>query len=116
MPSRAAEANLPQGAAGPFAICYVTVTAAFVSLRGLGNSLTMNMGFDPKNAVLTKFDLSEAAYSGDAADHFQRQLLEKVSQLPGVEAAGYANATPLSLDAPTSAVFSQQTTDFKPSN
>ncbi|MGH9682267.1 MAG: ABC transporter permease [Candidatus Acidiferrales bacterium] len=102
--------------AAQIALCCVTVTAAFVSLRGLSKSLTMNLGFNPKNAILTKFNLSEAGYSTAAAAHFQRQLLERVSQLPGAEAAGYANATPLSLDVSTSSVFSQQTTDFRPSN
>jgi predicted permease len=101
--------------AAQIALCCVNVTAAFVSLRGLGKAMTMNMGINPKHAVLTKFELSRAGYSG-AADHFQRQLLERVSQLPGVEAAAYANATPLSQDAITSSVFSQQTTDFRPSN
>jgi predicted permease len=103
--------------AAQIALCSVTVTAAFVSLRGLGKALTMDLGFKPQNAVRTLFDLSQAGYTGDAAaDRFQRQLLERVSQLPGVEAAGYANATPLDLDAITTGVFSQQSTDFRPSN
>jgi predicted permease len=102
--------------AAQIALCCVTVTAAFVSLRGLGKALTMNMGINPKHAVLTKFQLSQAGYSGEAADHFQRQLLERVSHLPGVEAAGYAQSTPLSQDTFVSDVFSQQTTDFRPSN
>jgi predicted permease len=98
------------------ALCCVTVTAAFVSLRGLSKAFTMNMGFNPKHAVLTKFELNQSGYSKVAADQFQRQMLEKVSQLPGVQAAGYTNATPLSQDTSTSYVFSQQTTDFRPSN
>jgi predicted permease len=98
------------------ALCCVTVTAAFVSLRGLGKALTMDLGFQPKNALLTQFDLSQAAYAGDAADHFQRQLLERVSQIPGVEAAGYANTTPLSGDASAMDVFSQQSSDFRRSS
>jgi len=98
------------------ALCCVTVTAAFVSLRGLNKAFTMNMGFNPKHAVLTKFELNQSGYSKVAADQFQRQMLEKVSQLPGVQAAGYTNATPLSQDTSTSYVFSQQTTDFRPSN
>ncbi len=102
--------------AAQIALCCVTVTAAFVSLRGLGKALTMDLGFKPKNAVLTTFDLSQAGYTGDAADHFQRQLLERVSQMPGVDAAGYANTTPLSLEASMAHVFSQQTSDFRPSN
>jgi len=103
--------------AAQIALCCVTVTAAFVSLRGLGKALTMDLGFNPKNAVRTKFDLSQAGYTNDAAaDRFQRQLLEKALQMPGVDAAGYANATPLDLDASMTGVFSQQTTDFRPTN
>jgi len=102
--------------AAQIALCCVTVTAAFVSLRGLSRALSMNMGFNPTHAVLTKFELSQADYTKEAADHFQRQLLERVSQLPGVTAAAYANTTPLSLDTNTPDVFSQEASDFKPSN
>ena len=102
--------------AAQIALCCVTVTAAFVALRGLNRSLTMDMGFNPKNAVVTRFDLSQVAYSREVADHFQRQLLERVAQLPGVDAAGYASTTPLNGDTSNPLVFSQQTTDFKPSN
>ncbi len=101
--------------AAQIALCCVTVTAAFVSLRGLRKVITMDMGFNPKNAVLTKFDLSQAGYSSVAADQFQRQVRERVLQLPGVEAAGYASTTPLSGYQKASAVFSQQATDFRPS-
>src|SRR6266481_3066731 len=102
--------------AAQIALCCVTVTAAFVSLRGLGRALTMDLGFNPKNAVRTQFDLARAGYTGDAADHFQRQLLEKISQIPGVAAAGYANTTPLSFEQAAMDIFSQQSTDFRPSN
>ena len=102
--------------AAQIALCCVTITAAFVSLRGLRRTLTLDLGFNPRNAVLTTFDLSQAGYSGVDADHIQRQLLERVSQLPGVEAAGYSNTTNLNGDNTTPEVFSQQTTDFRPSN
>jgi len=103
--------------AAQIALCCVTVTAAFVSLRGLGRALTMNLGFQPQNAVRTQLDLSQAGYgAGAAADRFQRQLLERVWQLPGVQAAGYANATPLNLDASTTGIYAQQSTDFRPTN
>ncbi len=102
--------------AAQIALCCVTVTAAFVSLRGLGKALTMNMGINPKHAVLTKFELSQAGYSDESADHFQRQLLERVSQLPDVEAAAYGNTTPLSMDTSTPDIFSQRASDFRPSN
>ncbi len=102
--------------AAQIALCCIIITAAFVSLRGLGKTLTLDLGFNPRNAVLTTFDLSQAGYSGEAADHFQRQLQERVLQLPGVEAAGYANTTNLTGDNSVPPVFAQQTSDFRPSN
>ncbi|MFZ3214985.1 MAG: ABC transporter permease [Candidatus Acidiferrales bacterium] len=102
--------------AAQIALCCVTVTAAFVALRGLGKSLNMDLGFNPQNAVLTKFDLGLAGYTKDSTDHFQRQLLERAAQLPGVEAAGYANTTPLSLDGSTEVFFSRETSDFRRTN
>jgi predicted permease len=102
--------------AAQIALCCVTITAAFVSLRGLARTMTADLGFNPKDAVLATFDLSEAAYSNVAADQFQRQLQERLSQLPAVEAVGYANTTNMTGDNAVPAVFSQQTSDFRPSN
>jgi predicted permease len=100
--------------AAQIALCCVTVTAAFVSLRGLGKALTMDLGFNPQNAILTRFDLSQANYTSEAdADHFQRQLLEKIRQIPGAEAAGYANTTPLDFDASVADVFAEESTDLR---
>ena len=101
--------------AGQIALCCVTVTAALVSLRGLGKTMTMDLGIQPRNAVVTKFDLSQAGYSVQTAEQFQRRLLERVSQLASVEAAGYANTPPFG-DVSTTDIFAQQTIDFKPSN
>jgi predicted permease len=99
--------------AAQIALCCVTVMAAFVSLRGLGKALTMDLGIQTQNAVVTRFEMSQAGYSSEGADHFQRQLLERVSQVPGVKAAGYANRLPLDFPQ-TAAIFAQQTTDLRP--
>ena len=101
--------------AGQIALCCVTVTAAFVSLRGLSRALTTEIGIQPKNASLTKFDLSQAAYTSETAAHFQQQLQEKLQHLPGIEAVGYASGTPLS-ETTSLAVYKKETTDFRPSN
>jgi len=100
--------------AGQIALCCVTVTAAFVALRGMTKAMSSDLGFQPRNAILTRFDLSQAGYSGDAADRMQRRILERVAQLPGAKAAGYGNTTPLSNPSTTD-VFPQQATEFKDS-
>ena len=102
--------------AAQIALCFVTVTAAFVSLRGLQKSFSMDLGFNPQNAIRTEFDLGKAGYSRDAAtDQLQRQLLERISQFPGVEAAGYSHTTPLDLSGSRVSIFPQESTDFRPS-
>jgi len=102
--------------AAQIALCFVTVTAAFVSLRGLQKSLSMDLGFNPQNVIRTKFDLAKAGYARDgAADQLQRQLLERLSQIPGVEAAGYSQTTPLDLAGSLTSVFPQESTDLRPS-
>jgi predicted permease len=98
------------------ALCCVTVTAAFVSLRGLSKAMDVDLGFNPVNAIRTEFDLGWAGYNDDAAAHFQRELLDRVLRLPGVQATGYINSTPLSLEWSTTGIYSQTTTDFRESN
>src|SRR5580704_6476723 len=102
--------------AAQITLCCITVTAAFVALRGLGRSLSMELGFRPANAVRAQFDLAQAGYSKESAASFQRRVLAAASQLPGVEAIGYANTTPLAIDQSGTAVFSAQTTDMRPTN
>jgi len=101
--------------AAQIALCCVTVTAAFFSLRGLGRTLTMDLGFQPRNAILTRFELRQAGYSSEAADRFQQQLLERISALPGVERAGYSNTTPLKGDHYGVDIYAAEASDLRPS-
>jgi predicted permease len=98
------------------ALCCITVTAAFVALRGLGRSLNMELGFTPANAVRAQFELAEAGYADESAASFQRRLLAAASQLPGVEAVGYANTTPLAVDQSTMGVLPPEATEMRPAN
>jgi predicted permease len=102
--------------AAQIALCCVTVTAAFVSLRGLAKAMTVNVGFNPAGAIRTEFDLGWAGYKPGAAANFQKELLDRVSHLPGVQSAGYASFTPLSIEGGTIGLFSETTTDFRDSN
>jgi predicted permease len=97
------------------ALCCVTVTAAFVSLRGLQRTLSMDLGINPKDAVLTKFSVAPAGYTAVSAEHFQQQLQDRLAHLPGAESAAYANETP--LESPVEMrIYKQETTDLRPTN
>ena len=94
------------------ALCCLLVTASFVSLRGLMRTFRTPLGFNPQGVSLAVFDLHLAGYPNDKVPIAQQKLLEKVSQLPGVSAAAYANSTPLALDQSETEVYAEDTSLF----
>lgn len=98
------------------AICAVLVTSSLVAVRGLMRSLHSNFGFEPQNATLVNTDLDMAGYTGDRVEEMQRRMLDTVAAIPGVTAAGYADRVPLNVNWNQSAVYSESTTNYIPSN
>ena len=99
------------------AICAVLVTASLVALRGLARSLESNYGFQPQGALLVKTDLHMAGYDGDQRAQMQRHMLDIAAAIPGVTEVAYTNRLPLSIGGGSdSSVFSDNTTDYRPSN
>ena len=98
------------------AICAVLVTASLVAVRGLARSLQSNYGFQPQGAMLVETDLHMAGYDGDQRAQMQRRMLDAAAAIPGVTAAGYADRLPLSIGGNDSSVFTDSTTDYRPTN
>ncbi|MGA2569410.1 MAG: ABC transporter permease [Terracidiphilus sp.] len=98
------------------AICAVLVTSSLVAVRGLVRSLHSNYGFMPQNVTLVATDLHMAGYAGDHVPEMQRRMLDAVTAMPGVSAVGYADQLPLSLGQSNNEVYSDSTTDFRPTN
>jgi predicted permease len=98
------------------AICAVLVTSSLVAVRGLARSLQTNYGFQPHGVTLARTDLHMAGYEGDQRVQMQRKMLDAVAAIPGVTAVGYADRLPLSIGGNDSSVFSDTTTDLRPTN
>jgi predicted permease len=98
------------------AICAVLVTASLVAVRGLVRSLHASYGFLPQNVTLVGTDLNMSGYSGDRIPQIQRRLLDAVAAIPGITSVGYSSNLPLSIGGGDSYVFTDTTTDFRPSN
>ncbi len=98
------------------AICAVLVTSSLVAVRGLARSMHSEFGFDPEHVVLAATDLKWSGYAGDRVPVMQRQMLDAVSAIPGVRSAGYAGGLPLSMGSGDSFVYTDATTDFRPTN
>ncbi len=87
------------------ALCFVLVSASFLSLRGLQQALKMNLGFQPEHVATAAFELNLAGYSEERGRTFQQQALQAIQQLSGVQSASYSNSVPLSIDQSHTDVF-----------
>jgi predicted permease len=98
------------------AICAVLVTSSLVAVRGLTRSLRSNFGFVPRNVMLVESDLHMAGYTDERMPQMQRHMLDAAAAIPGVTAVGYTNNLPLSLGGGDSYVYTDSTTDYRPTN
>jgi predicted permease len=98
------------------AICAVLVTASLVAVRGLARSLRSNYGIEPNNVTLVKTDLKMAGYEADKRVQMEKRMLDAAAAVPGVDAVGYADRLPLSIGGGDSDVYTDATTDFRPTN
>ncbi len=98
------------------AICAVLVMSSLVAVRGLARSLHSNYGFQPQNVLLADSDLHMAGYTEEREVEMQRRMLDAVSAIPGVTTVGYTSDLPLSLGGSDSYVYTDSTTDFRPTN
>jgi predicted permease len=98
------------------AICAVLVTSSMVAVRGLTRSLHSNFGFEPQNVLLADTDLQMAGYTEERMPQMQQRMLDAAASIPGVTAVGYVSNLPLSLGGGDSFVYTDSTTDFRPTN
>ena len=75
-----------------------------------------NFGFEPQNVMLVETDLQMAGYTGEqhAADAAAHAGCGRA--IPGVTAVGYINQMPLGLGGGDSYVYTDATTDYRPTN
>ena len=103
--------------AAQIATCAVLVTSSLVAVRGLVRSVHSHFGFEPQNSLLMDTDLHMAGYSGDQVPAMQKRMIEAVEAIPGVESVGLVVPPPLASGGWTeSTVFTDETTDLRPSN
>ena len=79
------------------ALCLVMLVGAGLFLQSLRRAQQLDPGFDPRNVVLSTFDLFPAGYDRTRGVMFFDRALEKVRAIPGVEEASLAARVPLSI-------------------
>jgi len=97
-------------------ICAVLVTSSLVAVRGLARSMNSRFGFVPQNVMLVESDLHMAGYTKERAPQMQQRMIDAAAAIPGVTEVGYSDDLALSLGGSDSFVYTDATTDFRPTN
>jgi predicted permease len=97
------------------ALCAVLITSSLVAVRGLINAMHGDFGFEPHNSMLVGADpahgrLQQRSCSSNAKTH-----VGALAAIPGVESVGLTNELLLN-DQSTSSIFTDKTTELRPTN
>ncbi len=79
------------------ALSLLLLACAGLFVRSLNEAQKADPGFDPGHVLLATFDLDPMGYSSVTGVQFERELLSRVKQLPGVQSATLADFSPLSF-------------------
>ncbi len=94
------------------ALSLVLLVSAGLCVRTLHNAQRINVGFTTENLLTTKLDLGRQNYSEAQGRLFHQQLLERMSGLPGVQAASLALTVPLQGSSYSNSVSVAGQADF----
>src|SRR6185436_19366132 len=79
---------------GQIAVSAVVVIAAGLFARSMQAAENMQLGFKTQQLLMAQFDLSLSGYDSTRSRAFQRELLTRARNLPGVERAVLAARVP----------------------
>jgi HAMP domain-containing protein len=74
-------------------------------LRSLGSARRIDVGFQRADRFVMAFDLSIAGYDPVRGDRFERDVLRRVRELPGVASASMVFPLPMDYESSSTAVF-----------
>jgi predicted permease len=87
------------------ALAIVVLAGAGLLIKSLRNLLALDPGYQTERVLVAPLDLDGKKYDEARGGATQRQFLERLSSLPGVEAASYGLVTPLSGSRFTQTLF-----------
>ena len=90
---------------GQLAVSLVLLVAGALLTRGLIQAEQTDVGFDPTRIATVGFNLQMNNYTLEEAKTLQRELLDQLPSIPGVEIASSASRMPLAPDLRMTAVF-----------
>ena len=77
-------------------LCLVSLVSAGLFVRSLAEARQIDLGFESENLLLAALDLSSEGYDEPRGQALSRQLVERLSNMPGASAAAVAETRLLS--------------------
>jgi putative ABC transport system permease protein len=102
--------------AAQVALSLITLAAAGLFLRSLGNAQRIDPGFDADRLAVVGFDLGAQNYTPERARQFHRELLDRMRSLPSVGSAALAGHVPFIGGAPGRTIFPEGVDATNPAN
>ncbi|MFB3825487.1 MAG: ABC transporter permease [Bryobacteraceae bacterium] len=90
---------------GQVALSLVLLIGAALFVEALNTAKRIDPGFDPNHVLAARFDLQPLNYSQERGRAFQKDLLERVRAIPGIESASYIRRLPLGFTGGTSSAM-----------
>ncbi|MFZ0414063.1 MAG: ABC transporter permease [Candidatus Acidiferrales bacterium] len=84
-------------------LSFVLLAGAALFLQSLQKMRNTSPGFSTRDVQVTQIDLFGSGYDAQRAENFQKQLIERLESLPGIDSAAFAGFVPLGLIPPSSA-------------
>jgi predicted permease len=77
---------------------------AGLMIRSFRSAQKINPGFNPHNILVASYDLFQAGYTEETGTEFYRQLVARLSTLPGIQSVALSNRVPLTFAGGSTAV------------
>jgi len=85
----------------------VLLVGTVLVMRSLQRAVTIDVGFNPRNAAMVQFDVGLIGYSEERGKAFERRLLDRLAATPGLESYGLADSLPLGLGESQTTVYGE---------
>jgi predicted permease len=96
------------------AVSVLVLVCSGLFVRSMRAAQTMDLGFRTRGLLLAAFDVSLARYDSARTVEFERHLVDRVRQLPGVDGAALVANIPFGYSNSTARVVTDRTADALP--
>ncbi len=84
------------------AFSLVLLIGAVLFIQGLRKAQSIDPGFDPNHVLAASFDLLPNGYTSERGKIFEKEMLDRVRAIPGVESASFIRHLPLGFTGSSS--------------